>query len=57
MVSDDLPVDWGKFFLTFFIIAAVLGAAAWFIIGMMAVRRNDEKTEMDLIMHPSCLLL
>jgi len=36
MVSDDLPVDWGKFFLTFIIIAVVIGAAAWFLIGMMA---------------------
>ena len=36
MVSDDPPVAWGKFFLTFIIIAVVVGAAAWFLIGMMA---------------------
>ena len=35
MVSDDLPVDWVKFFVTFLLIAVILGVIAWFVIGMM----------------------
>ena len=35
MVSDDLPVDWIKFFVTFLLIAVILGVIAWFVIGMM----------------------
>ena len=35
MVSDDLPVDWAKFFITFILITAIVGVLAWFLIGMM----------------------
>lgn len=35
MVSDDLPIDWVKFFVYFAIMTAVFGLILWFLLGMM----------------------